>query len=484
VLLVVPLVIALAAGAKAPTLELVPTHLVPPDWGTTFQGKIHSASLGQDRTVNLFLPASFDKTTRKYPIIFLTDGEYYFERAVTAARQLSSAGHVPESIVAAIETPERRQDLTPPGMSTIQSDGPDQRGERFMKFLVEELTPALKKQTRASAPVVLMGHSHGGILCHYAAAKWRSDVPFIVALDAPMHLDDGWLARGLIDSVPAKGNLRLVSLEVKFGWRDADWANLLAAAPKDWKLTRVRLKGEDHETMVFAGFYTGLKEIFADYSAVEVKALSGPDAFAHYLALEAPYGAPVIPPQFVLERAVRDLSAKGQGALAHRALAMWEDGYGPRSDHADLTTAIDEAESAMNGQESVEQLLAADPPTAEAMAPYLGVWKGHSWVSVDPARKSPITVTFSVENGHGVAKAVNHDAPEQFKNETFKFLRVTKDGIEFGNMNGVFPPGVVARVGRLNAGKLEGQSVFKGVFLKELQAPEHPKHFFSLTRES
>jgi pimeloyl-ACP methyl ester carboxylesterase len=480
---IVPLVVALAVAAQSPAPEWVPTHTVPPSWGTTFQGKIHSVNLDADRMVDLFLPASFDKTTRKFPIIFLTDGEYYFERAVTAVRQLSGSGHIPECVVAAVETPERRQDLTPPGMSKIHSDGPDQRGERFMRFLVDELGPALEKRARASAPVVLMGHSHGGILCHYAAAKWRKDVPVIVALDAPMHLDDGWLARGLIGSIPEKGSLRLVSLEVKFGWRDVDWANLLSLAPKTWKLTRIRLEGEDHETMVFDGFYRGLKEIFADYSAVGVKALGGPEAFAHYLALETPYGAPVIPPEFVLERAVRDLAAKGQGELARKALAMWEDGYGPRKDHAELTTQIAEAQRAMMGQESVEQLLAASPPTPDKMAPYLGVWKGTSWVSVDPGRKSAVTITFSIEDGHGVAKAVNHDAPEEFKHETFKFLRVTDDAIEFGNMNGMFPPGIVARVGRIQDGKLQGESVFKGIFLNELNEPDHPKHFFSLARE-
>jgi len=485
VILVVPFVLALAVGAKAPApaLALTPTHVVPESWGTTFQAKIQSEALGQGRTVDLFLPASFDKTTRKYPVILLTDGEFYFERAVTAVRQLSAAGHIPECIVAAVETPERRRDLTPPGMSTNDSDGPDQRGERFMKFLVDELTPALAMQARASAPLVLMGHSHGGILCHYAAARWRRAVPFIVALDAPMHIDDGWLVRGLIGSIPEKGNLRLVSLEVKFGWRDADWAKLLSAAPKNWTLTRIRLEGEDHETMVFDGFYTGLKALFADYSAVGVKALGGPEAFAHYLALATPYGAPVMPPEFVLERATRECSAKGQGELARKALAMWEDGYGQRNDHTERLTDIGEAERAMKGQESVEQLLAAGPPSADEIAPYLGVWKGSSWISLDPGRKSAITVTFSLENGHGVAKVVQHDAPEEFRNETFKYLRVTKDGIEFGNKNGMFPPGIVARVGRLHDGKLEGQAVFKGVYLKELLAPDHPKHFFSLERQ-
>jgi pimeloyl-ACP methyl ester carboxylesterase len=475
-------VLVLAAGSPGPTLELSPTHPFPPDWGTTFEGMLPSARLGEVRTVRLFLPASLAETTRTFPIVLLTDGEYHFERAVTAVLQLSSAGHIPECIVAAVETPERRRDLTPPGMSTSHSDGPDQRGERFMKFLVDELVPALRKQVRAGAPVVLMGHSHGGILGHYAAARWRKDVPFVVALDTPIHLDGGWLARQLLDSAPDKGRLRLVSLEVKYGWPDDDWAALSAVAPKEWRLSRIRLPGEDHESMVFNGFYTGLKELFADFSASQVKSLGGPEAFAHYAALEGSYGAPVIPPEFVVQRAVRDLAAKGQGELARKALATWETGYGRREDRDELLAVIEESETAMRGQESVEQLLAGTPPTPDEMAPYLGTWEGVTWISLDPARKSPIRVTFSILDGHGVAEADYPDAPEAYRRETFKFLRVTKTSIEFGNRNGMFPPGIVARVGRIGDGRLEGRQVFKGIYLRELQAPDHPQHLFSLSR--
>jgi hypothetical protein len=473
-----------AAATQEPKLDLTPLPSLPSSWGASYRTTMHAKSLGQDRRVDIFVPAIFDRTARTFPVIFLTDGEHYFERAVIAARELAESGHVPDCIVAAIETPERRQDLTPPGMSTSTSDGPDQRGERLMRFIVEELAPALKRDLRASEPFVLLGHSHGGILCHYAAAKWRREVPFIVALDAPMHLEDGVQAKQLIDSIPAGGRLRLVSVEEKFGWRDDDWSRLTARAPKDWSLVRFRAQGEDHESMVFDGFYNGLKALFADYSAIAVKGMDGPRALAHYLDLEAAYGAPVTPPEFVLERALMDLTAKGQGDRARRALALWDEGYGRRPNHDELAADIDEAEQAMKGRESVEQLLAAPPPTAAEMAPYLGVWEGASWISLDPDRRSPITVTFEVRDGQGVATAVNHDAPEEFKHETFKFLRVTSDGIEFGNMNGMFPPGVVARVARMRDGKLEGQSVFKGIYFKELNLPSHPKHYFSLTRRS
>jgi len=485
--------LVLAAGAglghaatekpPEPALDLKETSVLPKDWGTTYSGTIRSKLLGSERTVDIYVPSTFAKTKRRYPVIYLTDGEYNFQRAVIAARELAGAGHIPESIVAAIETPERRQDLTPPGLSPMQSDGPDQRGEKLVRFLVEELRPQLEIRFRAGAPSVLMGHSHGGILCAYAAAKWRKQIPFIVALDAPVHIDDGWLAKTLASSASQGGYLRLVSLEVKFGWPDDAWTRLVAAAPKEWKLSRLKLSGEDHVSMVFDGFYRGLKEIFSDYSQVQVKGLSGPAAFDHYLALEPLYGGPVAPPRFVLELAEMDLCALGKSDLARKALKVWAEDYGEPEDFHDRLAEIDEAEAALKGKPTVEQMLDLAPPTASQIAPYLGVWKGRYWVDLDETRKSSFTVTFSVENGLGVAKIVNEDAPPEYRNETCRYLRVTAEGIEFGNMNGMFPPGIVARVGRLEGDRLSGESVFKGVYFRWPEdAGPRPHHMFVLER--
>jgi hypothetical protein len=466
-----------------PVLELKETSVLPKDWGTTYSGTIRSQRLGAVRTVDIYVPPTFSKTRRKYPVLYLTDGEYNFERAVVAEMELARSGHIPESLVVAIETPERRQDLTPPGLSAMQSDGPDQRGEKFVHFIMDELRPQLEARFRAGAPSVLMGHSHGGILCAYVAAKWRKEIPFVVALDAPVHIDDGWLAKTLASSAAEPGNLRLVSLEVKFGWPDDLWSKLVAVAPKDWKLSRIKLADEDHESMVFGGFYRGLKELFSDYSQVQVKGLGGPAAFDHYLQLEPLYGGSVAPPRAVLEHAEMDLCALGTRDLARKALNAWAEDYGEPEDFQDRLSEIDEAAEALKGKETVEQLLALDPPTAVQIAPYLGVWKGHSWVDVDESRKSDITVTFSVENGRGVAKIVNEGAPPEFRSETCRYLRVTPAGIEFGNMNGMFPPGIVARIGRLEGATLAGEAVFKGVYFRwPKDLGRRPHHMFALER--
>lgn len=479
----IAIMIAVATSfVQGPMLTVNETQTLPTSWGKTYVGTIHSEVLGMDRRVNFYVPASFEKTQRKYPIVFLTDGEHYFQKAAIAVRELSEAGHIPECIVAAIETPERRKDMTPPGMSEAVSDGPEQRGDKFLRFIARELRPEMERTFRVSTPSILMGHSHGGILCTYAATKWRKDFPLIVSLDGPVQIDDEWLAKGLLSSVAEGGRLRLVSLEVKFGWDDKQWQQLTSTTPKTWKLSRIKMKAEDHESMVFAGFYDGLKEIFSDYSQVRVKGLGGQEAFAYYLQLESEYGGSITPPLYVLERAVRDLTFRGKGDLARKALKTWRDGYGNVPDYQALEAQIAESEKEMRGKETVEQLLALKPPTADDIKPYLGVWKGETWVSVDPDRRSEIKVTIALERGHGVVRIYKPNAPPEFQNETAKYLRVTPSGIEFGNMNGMDPRGIVAWVAKMQGDKMQGESLFRGVYFKRPPEMKDFHQYIALTR--
>lgn len=472
-----------AAADSAPTLTLEQTSQLPEAWGTTYRGTITSDALREQRVVHLYVPESFSRTQRHYPVVYLTDGEYNFEDAAIAARELSLAGHTPECIVAAVETPRRRQDLTPPGMSASLSDGEAARGEELLTFIARELRPQLESTMRAGAPSVLVGHSHGAALCAYAAANWRHDFPFVLSLDAPMNLDRGSLADLLIESVKDGGPLRLVSLEVKFGWTDEDWSRLRAAAPAGWTLVRRRLDREAHETMVFPGLYEGLKELFSDYSFVNDKGATPEEALRRYEGLATVYGASCTPPESVLRHALMNLTARGKADDARRALRALIVGYGEPDDAARLAAAIDEAESALRGKESVEEMLASAPPTAAEIAPFVGVWRGVSWLDLDADRKQRLVVTFSIKDGHGVATIQNPDAPAEYRDEAVSYLRVTPEGIEFGNMNGMYPPGIVARVGRLRGDTLEGEAVFKGVYFRYPEGMTPPHHMFSLVRE-
>ncbi|RPH56976.1 MAG: hypothetical protein EHM89_14610, partial [Acidobacteria bacterium] len=79
---------------------------------------IDSRILGRQRQAHVALPPSFGRTTRRYPVIVVLDGEASFGAAASIARTLSELGHIPESIVVAVPNASRNpadrvHDMTP-----------------------------------------------------------------------------------------------------------------------------------------------------------------------------------------------------------------------------------------------------------------------------------------------------------------------------------------------------------------------------------
>src|SRR5262245_34044452 len=183
-----------------------------------------------------------------------------------ASDLLAEQGQVPESVVVAIENvddfDERVRDLTPPGLS-VSGSGLEEGGDRFLDFLQAELLPALSRRFRATAPAVLIGHSNGGILATYAAATRTAAFPFVVAIDTPTHLQDGWLGDRFVAGArrsPASP-LRYASLEARFEWAEAAWSAVQSAAPSCWRLHREKIGGESHQSIVFLATYLGLRQV-------------------------------------------------------------------------------------------------------------------------------------------------------------------------------------------------------------------------------
>src|SRR5688500_4384296 len=234
---VVSLLIALTAGCEtAASQSLVPdpaAEIPGPIGGGGAAFRMQSTSLGESRSILVGLPRSFATTAagRTYPVIIVFDGEGNFRSSMTVVSELASLGHIPESIVVGIPNTNRLRDLTPPGLS-VSGSSKSEGGDRFLDFLEKELVPAVNRQFRGAGPVVLVGHSSGGILATYAAAT-RPAFRFILSLDGPTHLGDGWLVNRMVEAARNRSlpRLRYVSLEARFGWTDSLWNSVTTVAP-------------------------------------------------------------------------------------------------------------------------------------------------------------------------------------------------------------------------------------------------------------
>lgn len=486
--MVIPLLIAMMTGCDtAASQSLIPDAAaqIPGaigERGSAF--RIQSTSLGESRSVLVGLPRSFASTTpsRTYPVIIAFDGEGNFRSSMTVVSELARLGHIPESIVVGIPNTNRLRDLTPPGLS-VSGSSKSEGGDRFLDFLEKELIPAVNRQFRGAGPVVLVGHSSGGILATYAAAT-RPAFRFILSLDAPTHLGDGWLVNRMVDAARNKSlpRLRYVSLEARFGWTDSLWNSITTVAPAGWVLARQALDRESHVSMPFVGTYIGLRELFKDYAIRAAPQSPTTNTLAHYRALEKSYGAPIIPPSGLLRQVVEDLEMEGQAKAANDAWNMLVAGYGAPRDSGEWRARLDKLAKMPPLTETIEGLLNTPRPKTADGRKFVGEWRGSMWMNPEDKNESLLRIRDSA--GVLVGEWINWPTPNVELVMPLQYIKLVPKGLEWGYMNGMRPRGLLLYEGKLTGDVLAGEMRFGGIrFVPPPGMPDEPRSIrFELRR--
>jgi len=160
---------------------------------------IHSQILKEERTIWVHVPASLLGTSakKKYPVVYLLDGEWNFTGVVGMIDLLSSINGnnvCPEMIVVGIPNTNRTRDLTPTRVTNglwvdsniIENSG---GGENFTAFIEKELIPHIDSLYQTSRYRVLIGHSLGGLTVMNTLLHHRTLFSSYVAIDPSMWWD-------------------------------------------------------------------------------------------------------------------------------------------------------------------------------------------------------------------------------------------------------------------------------------------------------
>lgn len=136
--------------------------------------KIKSAIVNQEYELDILLPGGYDKSTKRYPVVYLMDSQWDFPLVKSIYGQQYYDGFIPELIIVGVRwggdkpNPDslRARDYTPTREAgLIQSGGADQ----FLDFMKYELFPFIESGYKAdSSNRTLMGCSLGGLLTLYA----------------------------------------------------------------------------------------------------------------------------------------------------------------------------------------------------------------------------------------------------------------------------------------------------------------------------
>jgi predicted alpha/beta superfamily hydrolase len=132
--------------------------------------------LGRTRRIWIYLPEGYSKTKKRYPVLYMHDGQNLFDAATSAYGEwgidecldsLIAAGK-PASIVVGIDNgPQRLNEYNP---FEFQNFGKGEAGE-YLAFLVETLKPFIDKKYRTlpdKSNTMIAGSSMGALLSYYA----------------------------------------------------------------------------------------------------------------------------------------------------------------------------------------------------------------------------------------------------------------------------------------------------------------------------
>jgi len=130
---------------------------------------LHSAILGEDRILNVYLPDDYDSTAN-YAVIYLLDGsadeDFIHIAGLVQFNTFAWINRIPKSIVIGIANTNRKYNFT--SASKRESDHqlvPENGGSAdFIAFLEKELQPYVDKRYKTNSSRTLIGQSLGGLL--------------------------------------------------------------------------------------------------------------------------------------------------------------------------------------------------------------------------------------------------------------------------------------------------------------------------------
>ncbi|MBN2010515.1 chitobiase/beta-hexosaminidase C-terminal domain-containing protein [candidate division KSB1 bacterium] len=264
---------------KIPAFDQLQTKPVTIGYSFT----LHSNIMDEDRIIQVALPGGYETSDNRYPVLYITDGQWHFNHATQAHGTLCNR-FMPEMILVSVHTMDRRNhDLLPP--ATRDKNGATGEADKFLKFITDELTPFVEKNYRTYPYRVLFGSSFGGVFVMHAFTTAPSFFNAYIATSPSMWWDNQiMIARTgqLLMQHPELNNRLYITLANEgFSMGVSSLAEVLKKrAPRDLKWKYEKYPDEWHETVSYKGMYNGLKFIFKGWSPEPVEIISEGDLIA------------------------------------------------------------------------------------------------------------------------------------------------------------------------------------------------------------
>jgi len=254
----------------------------------TKQSKI----LNEERAYFVSLPENYSNknfANQKYPVIYLLDGEKFFNVTTGIVQKLSDGFYplMPECIVVGIKNTNRSRDLTPTKVTALSYENGESK--KFESFITEELIPEINKTYRTLDYKILIGHSFGGLFAFNTLLKNPSEFNAYLIIDPSLWWDENVLVKKLENNLKtidfkgsslffananSKGNQKEPSKQhfAHFEAKKKALELMEVTTPKNLNYHVKFYNDEDHGSVVLPSLIDGLRSIFKGFR-INVKEL-------------------------------------------------------------------------------------------------------------------------------------------------------------------------------------------------------------------
>jgi predicted alpha/beta superfamily hydrolase len=254
---------------------------------------LKSDILRENRLLMIYLPFGYERTNKRYPVLYLLDGNTHFLNAAAIVNFLSHNRHIPPMIVVAIPNTKRTRDFTPTkDKERTGSSGAD----KFIIFLKNELFPFIENEYRTVPYRVLFGHSLTGMFAIYTLFTDPTMFQAYIAVSPGLDYINRYVL-SLIEKKKEFPDISAKTLFITYGnerYYSADlnkFINLLEThAPPTFEWGFKIMPEYNHQTVPLESLYRGLETIYSGFRLPENLAEGGVKAIkAHYEKIKKKY---------------------------------------------------------------------------------------------------------------------------------------------------------------------------------------------------
>lgn len=233
--------------------------------------RITSTVLGEERVYHVQLPESYRWAhNRRYPVLYVLDGETHFLHTASSVRFLAAQGEIPEMIVVALMSTVRIRDFTQTDWSSHWIGGGG--AENFKRFLSTELIPEIDRNYRTENFRVLSGHSAAGQFVLYCLTAEPSLFQGYIALSPSLDWDNNLPQRSLEKSflsTPQLNSFLYVARSDDRGRALADYDRLVetlkSKSPRGFRWHSQPFPNETHGSIPLLAQIDALRHLYAGY---------------------------------------------------------------------------------------------------------------------------------------------------------------------------------------------------------------------------